>query len=1109
MKNLTFNYWNYFYDSQEEKFDGIKFENLVAELLSCEYPNYTWERTQPSWDGKKDFYTQHISGDNELIEWAECKIYQKNLSINVISSTLIMSTLNNINSVIFFSYSQFNKNAIEILSQFSEEHNLTIISYDDEKLEDLIFKHKNKINFSKFFPDYLDNPRILSSGISVSEKVFIYSKNYAYTLEEIKRKEIKVNEVFDLIITLENKSLESAAISIFLNLKQGELYKYFELANKQLTICEEIILSPCEITSYILHVKLIKFKKTIVLPKILVSYNEQQIEFVSHFNGSWLAEIPLIGYNNLLKIAIGDIDDDYYFVGYVHGTSGIGKSRFLQEIHKNNLLLGIKSHYINVIQSGKSSRWIKLLFSEYYNLPLLSLKKSELEDHQLNWFGSSEEQSIVMDVLYNDEFNLESNSISIAKIILKILSSEKRVLLLDNIQDLDKDSIMIINEIINNIDTPGEINIVVSVNSDYVLLNSEIYNLCDRLRSLCKDDKQHYKRIHLKGLKGNQPRIFISACFGNHISQSINESQYDEYINTIATTAQNNPLFIEQVLIHLCSEGVIFVNDDHFSIFDNASFKKCLNELPASLDDYFEKRYTKLSRKYPSMIKNIDFLLRILCFFEHISYDLQLEIDLDDSIISILEKFGIIKINNGIEFYHQLLRRYFKKRFPSLKIKEFKKCKKAILDCNLKHVYKAHYYYCVLKTTKISDKNLRESISALLDRDFPKSMVSDYCELLFQKTDNLNISYDNDELTKQTIKFLTKYCYYVRDNISYDDGLKKYCEFYYRFIMKSDKLKLFGEEVYDFIRYFLNISLTLHLNKKVIEIGELALSHIKEYRFESDSAKEKAESMLYNRMHIAYYRLQHSVNSDYLTIAKQYIKKSMRIAKKIQNTFYIIQNEIDYGYLFYSNHSSKAKTILHWEKAYNLLNELKNSQSWNYGVYYHNALLAAMNSRYSDSVHWITEVEKIYRRELATPYYYNKACLLNAIVSFLNGTCNKKILERIVFAENRCQKNNFKLGFPICSHLKAIYYHKYDYDLGKATMYYKKSIFQYYEKWTSSELDLHRNFFLDLIHTLYMINNTVELDERIVHYYNENISEHIVFKSYIYDKKTKTNFPCI
>ena len=77
---------------------GIQFESVIEKLLLSMFPEEVWKRTKESHDGKRDFV---YPADTFLKEqkWAECKNYTSNLSINIISPTLIMGAIDNIKSI--------------------------------------------------------------------------------------------------------------------------------------------------------------------------------------------------------------------------------------------------------------------------------------------------------------------------------------------------------------------------------------------------------------------------------------------------------------------------------------------------------------------------------------------------------------------------------------------------------------------------------------------------------------------------------------------------------------------------------------------------------------------------------------------------------------------------------------------------------------------------------------------------------------------------------------------------------------------------------------------------------------------------------------------------
>lgn len=158
MRFLTPEHWKAF-QQLDGRFDGVKFEELVATLLPKLYP-VEWPPTNYSWDGKKDFFQQRGAERR----WAECKAHHKPISINIVSPTLVMALIDDARVILLFSYSRINPNARLYLGQFGSLTSRAIRIFDDEILEELIL---TQADLGKFFPQLSRvNLRPLSSVTS-------------------------------------------------------------------------------------------------------------------------------------------------------------------------------------------------------------------------------------------------------------------------------------------------------------------------------------------------------------------------------------------------------------------------------------------------------------------------------------------------------------------------------------------------------------------------------------------------------------------------------------------------------------------------------------------------------------------------------------------------------------------------------------------------------------------------------------------------------------------------------------------------------------------------------------------------------------------------------
>lgn len=194
------------YKNNKEINKGILFENLIEKLISAMFPNETWRRTSFSYDGKKDF----VYPNEEFLpeqKWAECKNYNDNLSINVISPTLIMGSIDNIEHIYFFSYSQLNENAIDGILRYSKSSKKKVTVFDGNLLESLICKYHKTNEISKFFPN-TDFEKAYS--ILKSRKFRIISCLKDANEHNISSKHIfQLGESFCLSIIVQNLSLDT------------------------------------------------------------------------------------------------------------------------------------------------------------------------------------------------------------------------------------------------------------------------------------------------------------------------------------------------------------------------------------------------------------------------------------------------------------------------------------------------------------------------------------------------------------------------------------------------------------------------------------------------------------------------------------------------------------------------------------------------------------------------------------------------------------------------------------------------------------------------------------------------------------------------------------
>ncbi len=199
---------------------GILFEDVIEKLLISMFPQETWKRTGESHDGKRDFV---YPAEEYLSEqkWAECKNYNSNLSINIIAPTLIMGAINDIKSILFFSYSPLNDTAIENLLRFSEAEKSEVRIYDGNFLENLICIYHTQNGIEELFP----NTDFEKARIELEKKQFRIIKAI-YDLNGNKipsTHRFELGESFYIRIIIQNLTMKSLSYQLSFHVGNTEI----------------------------------------------------------------------------------------------------------------------------------------------------------------------------------------------------------------------------------------------------------------------------------------------------------------------------------------------------------------------------------------------------------------------------------------------------------------------------------------------------------------------------------------------------------------------------------------------------------------------------------------------------------------------------------------------------------------------------------------------------------------------------------------------------------------------------------------------------------------------------------------------------------------------
>ncbi len=415
--------------AEVDKNKGILFEDLVEKLIGAMFPNEIWRRTQASYDGKKDFVYPYETFLKEQ-KWAECKNYIDNLSINVISPTLVMSSIENIEQIYFFSYSQLNNNAIDAILQFCNSSNKKITVYDGNLLEALICKYNDINGIKDFFPhtDFENAKSILNKK----------KLRTVFNIKNAKKQNITSNHVFELgetfniSVIVQNLCFSDEECKVHISSNQ-----HIFLNTNTLHIYDKISFG--EIKEFSVQCETIKSGRFQLKISLSTKTNNEYVFQSTSKKNIKISDDPFLFWTgekafNTRQRCIKHITSFNKTPLIICSPSGAGKSTLLNIITRDKT---IANNYTTIN--------INLEFSRNYNTRSIFSQAIQIDDMDETPEEQKEEQNRIASILLNDYAQSAS---MIAINLMKLYNHQKPFLfVIDDIQKINRSYIDLLSEI--------------------------------------------------------------------------------------------------------------------------------------------------------------------------------------------------------------------------------------------------------------------------------------------------------------------------------------------------------------------------------------------------------------------------------------------------------------------------------------------------------------------------------------------------------------------------------------------------------------------------------------------------------------------------------------
>jgi len=982
MRYLGPEHWRFF-QKPDGRFDGVKFEGLVATLLPIIYPG-EWTRTKYSWDGKKDFY-QQISGERR---WAECKAYKEPIPINVVSPTLIMALIDNARVILLFSYSRLNKNAHLYLGQFAILTSRTIRVFDDETLEELILQHAQ---LAKFFPGVgsieLPSVQNIEAHARLSQDPDIEYQAEGVIDSDNRDIYLSLLSTFSVDVLVQNRGTAMNAVSGVISLDLDDLVERYWLFNQDISQSAPSVSFNLESGESFFQRFYFRARQAgkMAAPRVTVKVDGQEPNVLSldSINVSSILAVPLIGRKQNAALAtfrhrVSGRDKPIFC--HLYGRSGTGKSRLLREFRDELLGRGFSIFVFNGENERNSSfdHFVKRLASAISRLPTLDhVVRPTAADIGFETGGSGQ---ALLDLLYCESLRPSSKPADAIRTILSLLASRRVAILVDNMQFLDAHTIELINTAITETAGTASRNVwVLSLNTEVVTSEMPAANLSSRLRSLAADDPDTFFAESVDGFTYEDARLYLDEALAGVPSET-GERFTVKYPGTAALIidrAGTQPLFLEQTLQHAVDRGGLNRRGGRLVVTDIEEFHYAINTLPGRIRELIAKRWEFVSARLRG-----ESLLLVQSLSELVSMPMtatrSLGIQRED--ILPLVTLGIVDIteSNEVRFHHRQHYLFFASLYQEATLSLVHRLLQLIGTSEYSDQYPFQLVTLRDRAGELSDQDLHAIADIIVKKTIMGAARQRATPLMLEIFNRPNLPVDPGT----ELRVINTLCQEVKRHVAFENAAAAFEKAYSIRLARRSRYLHHGEDYHRFVHDYANSFFALHRDGEALPLLESSLRDFARFQFSTEAGRLLARGKLLNRLCVALKTIHD------LTAAEQTVKKSLEIAESVGDLRLIYKNYIDWGYIYHGFKRHNNDLILKWKAATRIFeqNADTNASLLDERASYllHSAELQIL-ARDQCTIETIEEGIRYSRRTL-TPFHEVKLLLLRVVAELLLGS---------------------------------------------------------------------------------------------------------------------------
>lgn len=920
MKYLIEKYWDKINLGQTEN-KGVRFEKLVKQLLFAEYGDINFHETKGSWDGSKDFF--YYSTQNKC--WVECKNCSSRLDLKILSSTLIMAQISEIDTILYYSYSSINLNTKAKLLLNADKNGKRIFFYDDTILEQKILQYWETVG-TEFFPEFkAADVKDEGSDATLDTKCLLFGNplDLDTSVSGYELKQLSLFKMFEMDICVINRENKDSVFSWgFKNLSKIKLE--FEVYPEHLFKSKiDNILKPYE--GKIIRLWLIPIKGDCKIPPPYINGKRLSLPANVQFKSlESIKETRLIGQS--YEQCVVDFKQKVLYetsklkMCIFYGRSGTGKSKLFQECLNISKISGYEIIDFEVVETSAHiltvTDFVQKLIIAIYNISLDSLEEiiKILKFQKDSILDITKQVEFdMLETLFNVDTDKDMQlwiSQYLEPMVLK-LAKAKYLIAIDNVQFFDAEIIDLVDFICTKLSIYGvqcETKFLFTFNTDYIKQNSKSALLLSKYRS----NSSFTYVEHITGFRNAEECYeFLQEIF------SIENVLSKKDIERLSKKINKNPFYLEQMISWLIEKDILEQNDNSWWIKNELLFKRSIRNIPSTVYDILSERWRYYKNNCEFDIEKIINLFSAIHLYSKLTKEDIDILTIPWHMVEELEKIGFLTIKNTcnvfyIMFDHDLIDDFFSKidvRLSRHIIKFENEIKK-----NLRNSVVRNYFgqlYAEGKDTSFSNTLFSEICILEIDN----RLSYEFYLLVFERfLNNLDYNYLHDP--SMTIKNSYRIIVLIHDILGnsvmvdcVQDLLPKLkC---LKNVVSYDeygRLLLYISEAYDSMgKYTEAISLVKNYKQDAFGDNDEKLLSIEQ---------QKLISEIYNRLHV-YYRHQVTDPLDSSEIM-DYLNKSKVIADRIHDSVMQYVNYSDQGYLYYDlpiSDENYKNTIYYWKKA--------------------------------------------------------------------------------------------------------------------------------------------------------------------------------------------------